>query len=618
MKQSSTMKMISGATCKEKTRILTVGDGDLSLSLALARAYGKCISLTASVLDSEDDLLKAYPCAPIKELQSRNVDVLYGLDGTQLHHRFPSKSWDLTCFHHPHLGLASLDTDEAEHANRHFILLCHYLYSAQQVSEFVHICLCGTQPDTWRLLQAADYCSMHLIKKFSTSAPFSKLWTEGEVAAAEMDPNFSVPRRYRNGRLGSRHMLGKYGYRHRRTEGERYKGKANDTNVAGSMHYVFKFQAKSTMIKEAPKSLFYTCDICRSSFPSEHSLSLHMNAPAMPAVQPTTVADTNPRFQTQGELREDKIATLKSISCIDLMNTNQKKLEVSKEHSGKRLRWFIQHGIPDLSKRKAEVSIQAGLVKINNTVVMDSSRILDSDDIIIVSLQEAVCSSLGPNLEIVHRKPPVLVVFKPLGMRTKGDFPGTLESTLSEQEGSRYSSLSPLETSCAGLCALVQTGHEGSPPVVVHSMTALIYGKLPDYWYPFKEVTINVEPKWKKRKHSENAAVNRELLKLFPVATTKMQKDHVPMTTLRIETYYPCSSSLCRFLRLEGFGVVGDSFCRKEYLQLKRSIRNRIKDKLCIGCYEIQVDGVLVSHEVPQKLLASFWDAHYEHGESKL
>jgi hypothetical protein len=117
------------SSTKDKTRILTVGDGDLSLSLALARAYGNCVSLTASVLDSEEDMLKAYPDAPIKELKSLNVEVLYGLDATQIHEKFPTKSWDLTCFHHPHLGLASLlDKNEAEHANRHFIGIRPYMF----------------------------------------------------------------------------------------------------------------------------------------------------------------------------------------------------------------------------------------------------------------------------------------------------------------------------------------------------------------------------------------------------------------------------------------------------------------------------------------------------------
>jgi hypothetical protein len=169
---------------------------------------------------------------------------LYGLDATQLHKRGEDEDdkWDLILFHHPHLGLGSLlvDKDEMEHANRHYRLLCHYLYSARQVSKLVHVCLCGAQPDTWRLLEAAQEQGMHLLRKPSTAAPFSHIWTEEDLEPETPQPQFAAPRRYRNGKLGSRHFLGKYGYRHRRTEGERYKGKASDTNVAGSAHFVFQ------------------------------------------------------------------------------------------------------------------------------------------------------------------------------------------------------------------------------------------------------------------------------------------------------------------------------------------------------------------------------------------
>ena len=41
-------------------RVLTVGDGDLSYSLALARAYGDRIRLTASVLPTTEELVATY------------------------------------------------------------------------------------------------------------------------------------------------------------------------------------------------------------------------------------------------------------------------------------------------------------------------------------------------------------------------------------------------------------------------------------------------------------------------------------------------------------------------------------------------------------------------------
>jgi 23S rRNA-/tRNA-specific pseudouridylate synthase len=143
-------------------------------------------------------------------------------------------------------------------------------------------------------------------------------------------------------------------------------------------------------------------------------------------------------------------------------------------------------------EKKAEISIQGCLVIINDSVVLDSSRILASGDTILVSLADSTNSSAGPKLEFLHRKAPILVVFKPAGMRTKGQFPNTLESTISEQEGSMYYNLSPLDTSCAGLCDSIQTGHEKDPPSIIHSMTALVYGTVPDGWRPCRNVTINV------------------------------------------------------------------------------------------------------------------------------
>ena len=111
-------------------------------------------------------------------------------------------------------------------------------------------------------------------------------------------------------------------------------------------------------------------------------------------------------------------------------------------------------------------------------------------------------SSTKLDLEISYRKPPILVVFKPSGVRTKGQFPNTLEATISEQEGIPYSSLSSLDTSSAGLCVLMQSRQQRDTPLptVLHSMTALVYGNVPDSWIPCRNVTVTFEPKWKKKR----------------------------------------------------------------------------------------------------------------------
>jgi hypothetical protein len=62
------------------------------------------------------------------------------------------------------------------------------------------------------------------------------------------------------------------------------------------------------------------------------------------------------------------------------------------------------------------------------------------------------------------------------------------------------------------------------------------------------------------------------------------------MTTLQIVTSDPSSGSICHLLRQLGFPVVGDAFSKREYYTLKRSIRNRLKDKLCIGCFKVDID----------------------------
>ena len=121
-------------------RVLTVGDGDLSLSLALARAYGHedQLYLTASTLEAgKQELRLAYPNAEVDELERLNVPTLYGVDATQLHTNFASSKepcYDVVLFHHPHLGLSLLnEQDEEQHAHRHHVLLCHYLYSASKM-----------------------------------------------------------------------------------------------------------------------------------------------------------------------------------------------------------------------------------------------------------------------------------------------------------------------------------------------------------------------------------------------------------------------------------------------------------------------------------------------------
>ncbi|KAL3935982.1 MAG: hypothetical protein SGBAC_008608 [Bacillariaceae sp.] len=361
---------MDNTSSETRIRILTVGDGDLSLSLALARAYGSFVSLTASVLDPKERLLEYFPDAPLEALAELDVEVLYQVDATKLHEQFRPKSWDLICFHHPHLGLGSLEKDEADHANRHFQLVCHYLSAARVVSESVHLCLCGRQPETWRLLEAAEFACLELKKKMSTSVPFSKLWTDEELPLAEAKPEHAAPRRYRFGKLGSRHMLGKFGYRHRRTEGGLYNGRATDTNVSGSMHYLFRAQPLSKPAMDGTEIPKNTCKVCRTPFFSEKELEEHIRDPIVPDTSSTTIVQ---KVQKALTVQDDQKA-VRPISCTTNADESETSLKVEKDCDGRRLRWFIQHGIEGLSKKQAKLAIQGSQVFVNDSVAVDASR----------------------------------------------------------------------------------------------------------------------------------------------------------------------------------------------------------------------------------------------------
>ena len=74
------------ATVVQPRRVLIVGDGDLSYSLALQRAFGSVIELTATVLPSAQELVATYAnaAANAAELEGCGAAVRYGVDATAL------------------------------------------------------------------------------------------------------------------------------------------------------------------------------------------------------------------------------------------------------------------------------------------------------------------------------------------------------------------------------------------------------------------------------------------------------------------------------------------------------------------------------------------------------
>ena len=195
-------------------RVLTLGDGNFSFSLALLRLYCPTkrerdrrlrssptlpmpllpdeearLQLVCTVFDSEEQLSAKYPetgQGVVEELSRRGAEVLFNVDATAIdasmtaerergrqqrhddgveeekdHDTSSGEQWvsgsaglrefDCVVFHHPHSG--------REDVLYHRRLLSHFLHSAAAVSHrssLVLLSLCDRQPWQWRLQESAQ------------------------------------------------------------------------------------------------------------------------------------------------------------------------------------------------------------------------------------------------------------------------------------------------------------------------------------------------------------------------------------------------------------------------------------------------------------------------------
>ena len=142
-------------------RVLTVGDGDLSFSLALVRAFD--IQVVATTWLSAEDLVQRYRSAAgtRDELLERGMPVLHEVDACNLQKLLELgyvTPFDVAIFNFPHLGDVAVDCHrpDSEHVRKHVALLSHFLHSARSVACEIHITLCGEQAALWDLQRSAE------------------------------------------------------------------------------------------------------------------------------------------------------------------------------------------------------------------------------------------------------------------------------------------------------------------------------------------------------------------------------------------------------------------------------------------------------------------------------
>jgi hypothetical protein len=155
--------------------------------------------------------------------------------------------------------------------------------------------------------------------------------------------------------------------------------------------------------------------------------------------------------------------------------------------------------------------------------------------------------------------------------------------------------------------------NESANVSVTHVFTALVHGCVSMEWNQRIEMDLPVENmrRWRnsgdKRSSDEISASETIILQCLERTAS--------LSTIQIETSSKSSglcNAICFLLRKNGHPVVNDRFCKQEYLDLPRPMRNAIKGRLCVGCYEVMIEGIMnrIKKTIPERLSACHWEQH--------
>jgi len=628
-------------------RALTVGDGDLSFSLALKRAYPQ-INVTASTLiESPAELRRTYANAvdTSKEFQETfKEQILYGIDATKLEEKI-EETFDIVLFNHPHLGDGSLFESEQRHAERHHALLAHYFWSAQNILKKdgrVHVQLCGNQPRSWDVLRAAR--GLECVAQTSTACSLSGwLFQDGDAyELAEVRPHYPAKRKYRNGALGSKHVLARYGFRHQRTEGDLFSGSVRDIHVEQSINFVFARKARFEPTAETDRADGHECSICKLTFENEHQLKAHLDAPALPDVVTGAYEysnkDIGKKKVPQSKTRQVEKQPIANQSFEEATILTEATVDAG--FDSKRLKWLCRQDSFSLSefiksKSQCEGAIKKGRVFVNRQVALDSGRIVREGDVVSLakdyvhadSAHETIDRHSDSGVRVVREMSfkndeiTIKVVYKPVGVRCVGAFsPDTLEMiTKRLVEGNLGAksvccrSVSKLDTGVQGLCVLLVGPSKNMSAEALRSLrvsytfTALVHGNPPDEWREGTYVDVPTEGlrQWKRQKRdAEHAREEASPIKtssqaldlddaLFVTCIDSLQigEQHIATVTVTSRFDHGRLGNVISFvLRKLGHPVVNDRFGKREYSALPRRMKNIVKQKVCIGCYQVDVE----------------------------
>ncbi|KAM3276043.1 hypothetical protein ACQJBY_044425 [Aegilops geniculata] len=153
-------------------RILVVGDGDFSFSLALATAFGSGENLVATSLDSYGYLkiMYSYGESNVTSLQRMGATVLHDVDATEMksHAHLKLTRFDRIVFNFPHAGFTGRETT-TNMVNSHKKLVKAFFRSASHLLRpdgEIHVTHRTGHPyDRWPIEQLASESALVMFEK---------------------------------------------------------------------------------------------------------------------------------------------------------------------------------------------------------------------------------------------------------------------------------------------------------------------------------------------------------------------------------------------------------------------------------------------------------------------
>ncbi|KAI9980277.1 hypothetical protein PInf_026458 [Phytophthora infestans] len=266
--------------------VLTVGDGNFSYSLALAKQHKNQgndtpVQLTATSYDSYNELVAKYPeskriCGQLKEL---GASVMHRVDATNLRESLVAAgaeqlTFDAVVFNHPHCG--------EENVRRHQSLLSHFYTSALEILEDseedegngILLTLAEGQPERWQAVERALQAGLRLHRR---------------VDDVDNDAVFGLKyerKRHQNGK--SFHQVTLHGERKKQastlfifrrqnkaTEAATGEVKATATDPAVTLERKSSLSRKRKAESELPFE--FACTQCDRSFKSAQGLRTHVH-----------------------------------------------------------------------------------------------------------------------------------------------------------------------------------------------------------------------------------------------------------------------------------------------------------------------------------------------------